>query len=120
MGKWRYSATHYYYYLLQLGFHPVAVVAFLASDDVSRWLCAPTTLSQGKAPRNHWAGGWMGPTAGLDVLEKIYRITSYLRHTFFTFFSELEITVRLKFEVLFFILRKSQKHNMSPKNKWPR
>ena len=31
---------------------------------------SPVALTQGKNPGAHWIGGWMGPNAGLCLLEK--------------------------------------------------
>jgi hypothetical protein len=85
--------------------------SFLVPDDVSRQLCAPTTLTPGKAPLSYLTEGWMGPTAALDVLEKIYPIASKLRGIFFHFPPppKVKITVRPNSEVLYSILRKSRK-----------
>jgi hypothetical protein len=37
---------------------------------VSGQLFVPAALTQGNNPGNHGIGGWMGPRAGLDILEK--------------------------------------------------
>jgi len=36
--------------------------------EVSGQLHAPAALYEGKAPRNHWIEGWVGPRAGLDTV----------------------------------------------------
>jgi hypothetical protein len=41
---------------------------------VSGQLDAPTALPSGKEP-THWIGGWVGPRAGLDDVEKIKFLT---------------------------------------------
>jgi hypothetical protein len=39
--------------------------------EVSGQLHAPATLLPGKEPPGtHWIGGWVGPRAGLDMVEK--------------------------------------------------
>ena len=37
---------------------------------ISSHLHAPASLPPGKNPGTHRVGGWVGPTAGLDVLEE--------------------------------------------------
>jgi hypothetical protein len=46
---------------------------FLTSAlDGGEWSASrPGRLSPGeRAPGTHWAGGWMGPRAGLDIMER--------------------------------------------------
>ena len=38
--------------------------------EVKGQLHAPASLIPGKYPSTHLVGGWMGPIAGLDFLEK--------------------------------------------------
>jgi hypothetical protein len=38
--------------------------------EVSGQLRAPAALPAGKVPSTHWIGGWVGPRAGLDYMEK--------------------------------------------------
>jgi hypothetical protein len=40
------------------------------STEVSGQLHAPAALLPGKQPSTHWIGGWLGPRASLDDLEK--------------------------------------------------
>jgi hypothetical protein len=46
---------------------------FLALGTSQRWVVNFTPLPLypwGKNPRPHWIGGWVGPRAGLDDMEK--------------------------------------------------
>jgi hypothetical protein len=55
MGEWRYSST-----ILDLGIRWRLVVNF-----------TPQPLYPGeRAAGTHWIGGWVGPRAGLDAVEK--------------------------------------------------
>jgi hypothetical protein len=38
--------------------------------EVSDQLHAPAALAQGRSPCTHSIGGWVGPTAGLDIVSK--------------------------------------------------
>jgi len=38
--------------------------------EVSGQLYALATLPQGKSPSTHWTGGWVGPTASLNLVAK--------------------------------------------------
>jgi hypothetical protein len=63
MGEWRYSSI-----ILDLGTRWRWVVTF---TPLSRF-----TTGEG-APATHWIGGWVGPRAGLDAVEK--RTILYVR-----------------------------------------
>jgi hypothetical protein len=54
MGEWRYSST-----ILDLGIM-WSVVSFTPQPLYSR----------GKSPDTLWIGGWVGPRAGVDAVEK--------------------------------------------------
>jgi hypothetical protein len=55
MGEWKYSST-----ILDLGVRWRWVASFTALP------CYPWET----APGTHWTGGWMGPRAGVDIMEK--------------------------------------------------
>jgi hypothetical protein len=55
MEEWRYSTT-----ILDLGTIWSSVVSFTPRQLYLRE----------RAPGTHWIGGWVGPTARLDVMEK--------------------------------------------------
>ena len=38
--------------------------------EASGQLHAPTTLTSGKGSKSHYTGGWVGPRASLDILDK--------------------------------------------------
>jgi hypothetical protein len=38
--------------------------------EVSGQLHAPAALPPGKGPGTYWIGGWVGPRAGQDAMEK--------------------------------------------------
>ena len=45
--------------------------------EVCSQLYVPAALTQGRNPGNDWIDGWVGPRAGLDVLEKRKVLYSY-------------------------------------------
>jgi hypothetical protein len=57
--------------------------------ELSGLFQTPVALTQGKNPDAHWIGAWMGPKAGLCVLEKP-RIVPNIFFSLLEFFPQVQ------------------------------